>query len=142
MKRSRAKKILLYSSSGFLLLVAALAVHIYIVYRPKAPDANTRVLARIDIHQPISGADSTKITTWFYQQKGVDHVLVNPHSNIVVFTFFPLRSSGNQITQDFKKAFPFKADRFMPTSENLKHSCPVAASSFTYKVYKFITQII
>jgi len=61
----------------FLFLVLVLAVHIYWVTRPKAPDANTKIMARIDIKQPITQADADKITTWLYQQKGIDHVLVN-----------------------------------------------------------------
>jgi hypothetical protein len=142
MKRSHIKKILTFSFFCFLLLALVLAAHIYMVYRPKAPDANTRILARIDIRQQLTGEDSTKIIAWMYRQKGVDHVLVNPHSNIVVFTFFPLQVSGNQVVQDFKARFLFSAERFMPSAENLKNSCPVAASSFTYKVYKLITRII
>jgi len=142
MKKMRLKKFLIYSFSVSSFLVIVLAVHIYLVYRPKAPGEHTRILARIDIKQPITTEDSTDITSWLYQQKGVDHVLVNPHSSIVVFTFFPVRANANEIADHFKTRFHFKADRFMPTAENLKGSCPVASSSFTYKVYKFISKII
>lgn len=142
MKKRRLKKILVYSFSIAALLVLVLALHIYMVYRPKAPDAYTRILARIDVKQQLTEQDSTNITSWLYQQKAVDHVLVNPHTNIVVFTFFPVRGSANQIVADFKSRFSLKADRFMPTAENLKSSCPVAASSLTYKVYQFIAKII
>ena len=135
------KKILLYSLGTFLFLVIVLAVHIYYVYRP-APDASTRVMARIDIKQQITQEDANKITAWMYHQKGIDHVLVNPQTNIVVFTFYPVKTTGDQITKDFKASFAFKADRFKPTSENLKSSCPVAANSLTYKAYKLISQII
>jgi hypothetical protein len=139
--KKKIKKILLYGAATFLFLVVVLAVHIYFVYRP-APDAYTRVMARIDIKQQITQADANHIASWLYHQKGIDHVLVNPQTNIVVFTFFPVKTTGNQIVSNFKTHFPFKADRFMPSVENLKHSCPVAASSYTYKVYKLITQII
>ncbi len=140
MKTSRLKRVMIYAFSTFSLLAMILAVHIYMVYKPKAPDAHTRIMARIDIKQQITTADSGRITFWMYQQKGVDHVLVNPHTNIVIFTFFPVKVSGNQIVRDFKTRFSVKAERFIPTAENLKHSCPVAASSFTYKVYKLIDQ--
>ena len=135
------KKILLYGSATFLFLVLVLAVHIYLVYRP-APDANTRVMARIDIKQQITQNDANSIAAWLYHQKGIDHVLVNPQTNIVIFTFFPVKTSGNQIVNNFKSAFSFKAERFMPTAENLKNSCPMSSSSYTYKIYKLITQII
>ena len=142
MKRSLVKKIIVSACSGILLLAMILIIHIYWVYRSKTPDVNSRVLARMDIKQQLTNEDSSKITSWMYRQKGVDHVLVNPHSNIVVFTFFPVQVSGNKIVQDFKTEFPIKAERFMPTAEDLKNSCPVAASSFTYKIYKLITRII
>jgi hypothetical protein len=77
-----------------------------------------------------------------YHQKGVDHVLVNPQSSIVIFTFFPVKTSGNLVVDNFKANFHYKADRFMPTAEQLKGSCPMAASSFTYQVYKLVSKII
>ncbi len=134
-------KTLLYTFGTLLFLVLVLAVHIYYVYRPSASQY-TRVMARIDIKQPITPADANQITSFMAHEKGIDHVLVNPQTSIVVFTFFPLKNSGNQIVSDFKAHFPYKADRFMPTADNLKHSCPVAASSSTYKIYKFIANII
>jgi hypothetical protein len=142
MKKRNLKKFLIYTFSIFFLLVVVLAAHIYVVYRPKAPDAYTRILARIDIKQQITAEDSTNINSWLYQQKAVDHVLVNPHTNIVVFTFFPIKASANEIVNNFKTRFHFKTERFVPTAENLKSSCPVASSSFTYKVYKLISKII
>jgi hypothetical protein len=135
------KKILLYGSATFLFLCFVLVVHIYFVYRP-APDANTRAMARIDIKQQLTADDANKISGWLYRQKGIDHVLVNPQTNIVIFTFYPVKTSGDQIVNKFKSNFSFKAERIMPSEANLKSSCPVAASSYTYKVYKLITQII
>ena len=41
----------------FLFLVNVLAAHIYIVTRPKAPDANTVVIARIDFKPAINRDD-------------------------------------------------------------------------------------
>jgi hypothetical protein len=135
------KKILLYGASTFLFLVIVLAVHIYYVYRP-APDASTKVMARIDIKQQITRDDANMITAWMSHQKGIDHVMVNPQTSIVVFTFFPVKTSGDQITRDFKANFPFKAERFVPSGKQLKSSCPVASTSYAYKAYKLISQII
>ncbi len=141
MKKRKIKNILLYTFSTLFILIVILAVHIYMVYRPKITP-NTRVMARIDIKQPINQADANHISTWLAHEKGVDHYLVNPQTGIVVFTFYPIKNSGNQIVEDFKTNFNYKANRFLPTAENLKHSCPVAASSYTYKIYKLISQII
>jgi hypothetical protein len=142
MKTKTIKKILLYTFSTILFLVLVLGVHIYMVYRPKAPTPWSRVMARIDIKQQITQDDANKISVWMAHEKGVDHVLVNPQSNIVVFTFFPIKTTGNQVVSDFKENFHLKAERFMPSANDLKHSCPVAASSFTYKIYKLISNII
>jgi hypothetical protein len=99
-------------------------------------------MARIDIKQPLNQDQANKIAVWMYHQKGIDHVLVNPQTRIVIFTFFPVKTSGKQIASDFKKTFSLKADRFIPTAQDLKQSCPMAASSVTYKVYQFIAHII
>ncbi|HEY8928211.1 MAG TPA: hypothetical protein VIM55_03410 [Mucilaginibacter sp.] len=135
------KKVLLYSLGTLLLLLAVLAAHIYYVYRPKA-DASTKVMARMDIKQQLTQEDVNKITAWMYHQKGIDHVLVSPESNIVIFTFYPVKTTGDQIVKDFKANFSFPAERFKPTAENLKSSCPVASTSYGYKIYKFIAKTI
>ena len=142
MKTKTIKKIALYSVASFLFLVVVLAVHIWWVYRPKAPDAYTKVMARIDIKQPVSQDDANRITAWMSHQNGVDHVLVNPQNRIVIFTFFPVKTSGNEIVKNFKANFNLRADRFIPTADALANSCPMAASSYTYKVYKFISHIL
>jgi hypothetical protein len=126
MKKISLKKILLGTVSIFLLLAFILAVHIYIVTRPKAPDEHTRIMARIDIRQDINQDDSSKITTWLYQQKGIDHVLVNPKSDIVIFTFFPVKTTADRIVRDFKSNFNYKAERFVPSAADLHSGCPVA----------------
>lgn len=136
------KKILIYSLSSFLILFVVLCVHIYYAYKPKPANKNTRVMARIDIKQPINQLEANKITTWLTHQIGIDHVLVNPQTSIVVFTFFPVKTSGNQIADNFKQVFNLKADRFIPSEKDLQQSCPMAASSYTYKIYKLISQII
>ena len=140
MKRSLIKKVAIWSISIFFVLVAVLAVHIYVVTRHKAT-ASTRIMARIDIKQPITPADASKITTWFYQQQGVDHVLVNPTSDIVIFTYSPLKNNANELAQNFKSTFSYEnSRRFMPTEEEMDKSCP-ASTSFTFRAYKFIKHI-
>jgi hypothetical protein len=123
------------------LLILVLAVHIYIVTRPGPAGADTRAMARIDILQPITRTDADKITVWLYRQKGVDHVLVNPQSNIAVFSFFPVRTTADQVVSAFKAHLPYKAERFIPSGEALKSGCPVASSSTTYKIYSWLKRI-
>ncbi|MBS1659566.1 MAG: hypothetical protein JST68_00805 [Bacteroidetes bacterium] len=124
----------------FVLGVIVLAIHIYIVTRPRV-DAGTRVLVRIDMKQDIDSADAGKITAWLYQQKGVDHVLVNPESNIAVFSFAPVQNNATQIVGRFKQELPYKAERYLPSEEEMKNGCPVATTSMSYKAYSFIKQL-
>jgi len=139
MKKRIWKRIALGTLSIFGLLVIVLCVHIYVVTRPKPMDAHTRAMARIDIRQPITQADADKITAWLYQQKGIDRVLVNPQSDIAVFTFFPVQTTANRIVGDFKASLPYKAERFIPSADAMKNGCPVASTS--YKVYSFFKHI-
>jgi len=135
------KEILLYGGATFLFLAVVLAFHIYYYYRP-APDASTRVMARIDIKQQINQDEANKIKSWMFHQKGIDHVLVNPQTSIVIFTFYPVKTTGDQVVKSFKSNFNLKAERFIPSDAQLKSGCPMASSSFAYKVYKLVAKII
>lgn len=132
---------MLWSGVTFLFLCVVLAVHIYLVTRPKAPTASTRVMARIDIKQPVNSQDSAKIVAWMYHQPGVDRVLVNPVSARVIFTFAPVITKGDKVVSNFISELGFTAVRYIPTAEELKSGCPVASTSPTYKIYKFFKQI-
>ncbi|HEY4205526.1 MAG TPA: hypothetical protein VGM31_01895 [Puia sp.] len=118
------KRIVFWTISVIAVLAITLALHIYMVTRYKPADAYTRAMARIDIRQPVTPADAGRITAWLYQQKGVDHVLVNPQTSIVVFTFFPIKTSADRIVSGFKAELPYKAQRFVPSDGGLMSGCP------------------
>jgi len=141
MSSKKIKKFILITISALLFLVSVLAIHIYWINRPKAADANTIAMARIDIKQPIDQEDAAIISNWLYQQKAVDHVLVNPKTSIVVFTFYPLASNADKIISHFKSALPYKAERFMPTEKQMQSGCPVARTSMTYKIYTYFKNL-
>jgi hypothetical protein len=111
------------------------------VTRPKAPDAYTIAMARIDLKQSITSEDASKIGAWLNLQKGIDHVLVNPQTNIVVFTFYPIKTTAEQIVHDFKANLPYKAERFVPTEADLQSGCPVASTSSSFKAYNFLKHL-
>lgn len=140
MTRKTLKKILVGTISNFLILVLILGIHIYVVTRPKV-DKQTRVMARIDIKDPIDNQDAQNITSWLYQQKGVDHVLVNPKTGIAIFTYSPLVTNGDSIANSFTTSFHYVARRYIPSQAELQSSCPVASNSFSYKVYSYISHI-
>jgi hypothetical protein len=142
MKKWPLRTILLSTIGVFFLFVTVLAIHIYFVTRPKAPGATTRVMARIDLKQPIDLQDADKITTWLYQQNGVDHVMVNSKTEIVVFTFFPVKADVNKILKEFSSSLHYtNAKRYIPTEEELKSGCPVASTSFSYKIYNSLKNL-
>lgn len=124
------------------LLVVVLAIHIYLALKPKPITPGLREMARIDVRQPLTKNDAARITDWLYREKGVDHVLVNPQTQKVIFTYFPYRNSAQQITKDFKASLPYDADQFMPTEDQMSAGgCPVAAVDFTLKVRRMLRQI-
>lgn len=141
MKKKTWTRIAIAALSVFGLLVLVLAVHIYIVTHPKPMDAYTRAMARIDIRQPITQSDADKITAWLYEQKGVDHVLVNPKTEIAVFTFFPIQTTADRIVSDLKASLPYKAERYIPSAAAMKSGCPVASSSISYKICSWLKNI-
>ena len=124
MQKRKWKRIALTVAGVFVSGLVVLTIHIYAVTRPRI-DATTRILARMDIKQAIGQADADKITAWLYQQKGVDHVLVNPQSDIAIFSFAPLQNDADRIVANFTREMPYKALRFKPSAEELKSGCPV-----------------
>jgi hypothetical protein len=141
MLKRKWKRIAITAGSVLVLGIVVLGFHIWWVMRPRV-DATTRIMARIDIHQPILPADADRITAWLYQQKGVDHVLVNPKVDIAVFTYSPLQNNANTITQQFRQELAYgSAARVVPSETEMAMGCPVATTSFAYKAYKFMSHI-
>jgi len=138
MKSRLVRKIAIGISSVFFLLVMILAVHIYIVTRPKAIDTNALVMARIDIKQSIKQSDAEKITAWLYRQKGIHHVLCNPQSDIVVFTYYPAKADANRITTQLQNSLGYQASRYLPNAEELKTGCLVGSQSKAYQLYTYL----
>ena len=95
-------------------------------------------MARIDIKNHLSSQDADKIQTWLYQQKGVNHVMVNPKTQIAIFTFYPAKVSGDQIVNNFRTSFNYNAKRYVPTKEELDKSCPALPATVTQKISSFV----
>lgn len=140
MTKKTSKKVFIGTMSFFVFLTIVLAIHIYIVTRPKF-DQHTIVMARINIKNSLTQADADKITHWLYQQRGIDHVLVNSKTNIVIFTYFPVKTTGDQVVNNFKSSFDYDAYRYVPPQAEMQNGCPVASNSVTKKVYTYIKHI-
>jgi hypothetical protein len=137
MKLSTFKRALKWTALTFLFLVVVLAIHIYVVTKPRV-DANTRIMARIDIHQVLSGEQADTLTAWLYRQRGVDHVMCNAATQIVVFTYSPLKANADDVTGRLRTSLHYPhAVRYVPTQKELSGGCPVASTSLVYKTYAF-----
>lgn len=141
MSRKALKRLLLTATITFVVLTGVLAVHLYIVTTPKAPDAGTRIMARVDFTNALTQDNANAITAWLYQQKGIDHALVNPASRIAIFTYFPVKTSADSIVSHLKTAFPFKAERIVPTEADMQAGCPVASNTAASKVLAFFKHL-
>jgi hypothetical protein len=141
MKRKLITKVLVYSGALLLLLTGVLAIHIYLVTRPQAPDASTRIMARIDIRKDINAAEATGITAWLYQQPGVDRVLCNVASDIVVFTYCPIQANADQLSADLGKKLRLPVERVKPTAAEMRSACPVPAGSRSGKLMAYLKQV-
>ena len=141
MKKGLLRKVLAGAGITFGLLVVLLGVHIYLVTRPKPMNADMRIMARVDFRQDLNKDDAAKITTFLYQQKGIDHVLCNPAGKLVVFTYYPAKTSAEQIIGNLNLSLPYSGTRFLPGKDQLASGCPVAATSFTYKAYHFFNHL-
>ena len=109
--------------------------------KPKPATDNTIAMARIDFKQNINQADADKITSWLYSQQGVQHVLCNQQTKIAVFSFYPAKVNADKITGNLSSALHYNAVRYMPSEKDMMKGCPVAASSFSYKVYDVMNKI-
>jgi hypothetical protein len=125
----------------FLLGVAVLVAHIYVETRPRT-DAHSRGMARIDLHQKIERADADRIAEWLSRWSGVDHVLVNRGTSIVVFTYLPAKANPRLIMRAFRDSLPYgRAERYLPTAAEMQKGCPMTATPVTNKIYEFLKHI-
>jgi hypothetical protein len=121
--------------------VVGLAVHIYVVTRPRV-DGHSRGMARIDFHQKLGQGDADRIAAWLSRQSGVDHVLVNRGTSIAVFTYWPMKANPGFIIRAFRDSLPYSgAERYLPTAAEVKKGCPMTATPVTNKIYEFVKHL-
>lgn len=135
------KKALVVCGCIVLSLVVLLAVHIYMVTRPKAPDANTVVMARLDIKQAVNQQDADKITAWLYEQKGISHVLCNPDNRIAIFTFFPVQLNADAVAARLQAQLGYQVARYVPTAAELKSGCPASAGPVSSRLMSYFKRV-
>lgn len=142
-RKKTLKKAVLITLSVLFFLFAVLCVHIYVMMKPKPASPTTVALARIDFKQAINQDDANKISSWLYNQKGVQHVLCNPQSSIAVFSFYPAKANADNIAANLTTAMHYNAVRYKPSTKEMAQGCPAGygASSFSAKVYGVMKNI-
>ena len=123
--------------SVLVVLVMILGIHIYMVTKPKA-DAKTVAMARIDIKQHIEEDDASAIEKWLSEQEGVQRVVLNRETNMIVFTFYPVKVSADQLAENLKYIFGIDATRYKPSAEQMASGCPAMSGTVTGKVFSFL----
>ena len=141
MTKKILQKILFRTALSLAVLTIVLGIHIYLVTRPSPPNVFTRAMARINIRQPINACDAAVISKWLYQQKGVDHVLVNPQTAIVVFSYYPVQTTATAISNQFISSLPYPAEQFIPSAAQMSSGCPVAPHSPVFKIYQYFKNL-
>lgn len=142
MKKLTVKKKALISTSFLAILGMLLIIHIYVVSRPKAPTADTRIMARIDFTGTLDSSHGNAITEWLYKQKGVDHVLYNASSKILVYTFCPVDNNALAIYTGIQHSFSaYQPVRVLPSQEEIEGGCPITSGKTAASVFNFFKRL-
>ncbi|MCT4561651.1 MAG: hypothetical protein N4A41_09760 [Crocinitomicaceae bacterium] len=137
------KKILLWGSGIFLLLVVVLFVHIWMVTGNKKQDQRKRQLARIDILQPVDSLQVSTLRNCISAQEGVRTTLYTANENALIYEFDPTNQSSDKVLEKASSETGLALKKFMISKEQSMEGCPVMdKSSFSYRLGKFFENVI
>ncbi len=130
-------------SSILLLLVATLAVHIYMVTPKNQPATANWQLGRITFEPNMSDSLVTIANREMRSISGIKQVVINAEQGNLVFAYTPSDDLNNaSIFEKFNKNQQFNAELFIPSEKQLAQSCPVIdKSSITYRLGAFFQNI-
>lgn len=136
------KRILIGLVAFFSLMVATLAIHIYLVTRPSEGAISSISMGRIDIHDTL---DSDKVEGILSKVKlldGVKDVRINQTSGHLICLYDRKSWSGDELTNWIADEFTVSASFFRPTEEMLSQSCPaIDKNTLTYKLGAFFQRV-
>ncbi|TXC76206.1 heavy-metal-associated domain-containing protein [Luteibaculum oceani] len=135
---------LISSASIMIVLVAILAVHIYMVTGngPKHPTANWQ-LGKIDFQEPLDSLQTVSAKKAIWSVAGVKQAVFHPEGKNVVFA---INTNGDlthdKVYEQFSTKIDFQAELFQPSGEQLAASCPVIdEESITYKLGSYFQNL-
>lgn len=136
------KRILIGLVAFFLLMVATLAVHIYLVTRPSEGAITSISMGRIDISESLEPEQVEGILTKVKLLDGVKDVRVNQAAGHVICLYDRKYWSGDELTNWIADEFTVSASFFRPTEEMLSQSCPaIDKNTLTYKLGAFFQRV-
>lgn len=119
------------------ILLATLAIHIYLVTPKKSDTANSdlrmRQLSRIDFKQTVDSTEAEKIRGFVQNLEGVQSTYFNAENGALVYTF----EVGTQTSENvYSKVVAFgnyKAERYVVEAKEAQGGCPahVKENSFS-----------
>lgn len=142
MTKRKLIKAAIWSFSILLVLVITLAVHIYIVTRPKIDDPRIRQLSRIDFFVKPDSVQANQIKSEVLHMKGVDAAYFNVPDGILVYSYNPNDQNSVQVYLDLMKKGGYKAKRYVVDAAALAKGCPVLdKSTLTYRLGAFFQKL-
>jgi hypothetical protein len=124
----------------FFALVIILAVHIYMVTRPKS--TNMIQLSRLDFKQTIDSAEANKITGFVGHLPGVQKAYFNPADSVLIYGYIVGKQNSTTVYDDLMAYGHYKAVKFVVDPAMVAKGCPVFdKSSFTYRISAFLSKI-
>ncbi len=139
----KTKKILLISFSTAIVLIGALVSHIYVSTETVQNDLRVRQMSRIDFKEPIDSLEAQTIKNTVNSLPGVENSFFNIKDGIFVYGFEPAKQTDENVMNKIMSIRKFKAERYLPSAENLASGCPVVGDkkSFTYRSYVYFSNL-
>lgn len=137
------KRILLWGTGVFLLLVIVLFVHIWMVTGNKRQDLRKRQLARIEILQPVDSLQVNQLRACISSQEGVRTTLYTAQENALIYELDPTVQTTDRVLAEAASQTGLSLKKFELSKEQSIAGCPVMnENSFSYKLGKVFERII
>ncbi|WP_200976288.1 heavy-metal-associated domain-containing protein [Echinicola sp. 20G] len=135
------KKIIIGVTSIVLLLVATLAIHIYMVTseRPKGPNW---AMSQIDFNEDIDSLKSENIKVDLLKKEGMRDARINLSADYMIVLYDRVKHNPHDLVKMVNNDYALQSSLFQPSEEQLAASCPaINKSSLTYKLGSYFEKI-
>ncbi|MBW3468440.1 heavy-metal-associated domain-containing protein [Arthrospiribacter ruber] len=132
------KRILLGAIFLMLFLIGTLAVHIYMVTKPKSGAIPSLTMSRFDFPSSLEETTGESIKEFLKNQEGIKDVRVNFSNGHVICLYDRQKHSPHDLVLAINNELMQEASLYQPSDEMLAQSCPaIDKNSLTYKLGAF-----